>query len=273
MLLLGSDLFSTVIYNGLKKKFDIKFMCKYCSDPSKYSDINIVASYGIKIPQNVVDHGKWLNVHPSLLPEFRGPTPLEYGLLYGKRMGITLITLNEKIDSGELYAQLEIPYKLQPYYKTNIYHAEQAVELLSAILPNINQIKTIPQCGPISYTKKLDSKLAMVEFSKLDAIDIVKRYYSISHRYSLRTFWRKHLMFIHDLQEIDTPLSPGEFQIHDNFFDVGCKSGSLRISKVSRTTGILCDPKSYFNGLRYSDNHGTFNKYASELTANEMKLQ
>eukprot|EP00835_Amoeboradix_gromovi_P005376 NODE_499_length_7667_cov_0.356897.p2 type:complete len:289 gc:universal NODE_499_length_7667_cov_0.356897:2973-3839(+) len=256
MILLGSDLFSVMVYIGLKKRFNVKFMCKHCSVP--FSDINIVASYGIKIPQSVVKKGLWINVHPSLLPEFRGPTPIEYSLLYGRKMGISLITLDDKMDCGELYGQLEIPYRILPYYQCVIYHAEYSVQILSSILPSIKKIKTVPQCGIVSYSKKLSSQLAVVDFNKLTSVDILKRFYSISHRYRLRAVWRNNLMFLDSLELNISSLAPGEFKLHRDYMDVGCLAGSLRINKVSRLTGKICSPISFFNGLRYNEKHGRF---------------
>ena len=264
MLLLGSDLFATLVYNELKKrKFDINFMCKYCKQP--YSDINIVASYGVKLPQSIVKTGIWLNVHPSLLPQYRGPTPIEHSLLYGNRMGISLITLADKLDTGELFAQTEIPFKLMPYYDSIIYHAEHAVELLSAVLPNIHKIKTIPQCGEISHSTKLSPDLAMVDFLRMSNFDILKRFYAISYRYRLRTKWKSHLMFLDKLELCAVPLAPGEFILHNDHMDVGCKTGSIRVSQVSRLTGNRCDPLSFFNGLRYKSHNGTFIRQSEEL--------
>ncbi|MDB5260231.1 MAG: methionyl-tRNA formyltransferase [Candidatus Nomurabacteria bacterium] len=75
-------------------------------------DLFIVASYGKIIPENILsipEHGS-LNVHPSLLPEYRGPSPIESALLDGKiTTGVTIIKLDNEMDHGPILAQIAFP--------------------------------------------------------------------------------------------------------------------------------------------------------------------
>lgn len=75
---------------------------------AQHFDLFVVASYGKIIPQdilNIPSHGV-LNVHPSLLPEYRGPSPIESVLLDGKlTTGVTIIKLDELMDHGPILAQ------------------------------------------------------------------------------------------------------------------------------------------------------------------------
>lgn len=68
-----------------------------------YADIMIVVSYGKIIPKkllNIFPKG-CINVHPSILPRWRGPTPIQSAILYGdKKTGISIIKMNNKVDSG-----------------------------------------------------------------------------------------------------------------------------------------------------------------------------
>lgn len=71
-------------------------------------DIAVVASYGAIIPQRVLDVapvGTW-NVHPSLLPQFRGPTPVETALREGlPETGVSIMLLDALMDHGPIFAQ------------------------------------------------------------------------------------------------------------------------------------------------------------------------
>ena len=73
-------------------------------------DIGILASYGKILPQSVIaslPHGI-LNIHPSLLPKYRGPSPVQTAILNGdKTTGVTIIKLDEKIDHGPILVQQE----------------------------------------------------------------------------------------------------------------------------------------------------------------------
>lgn len=79
-------------------------------------DLGIVAAYGQIIPKDILDIPKYgfLNVHPSLLPKYRGPSPIQYAILKGEKItGVTIMLMDEKMDHGPILAQrgLEIEEK------------------------------------------------------------------------------------------------------------------------------------------------------------------
>ncbi len=71
-------------------------------------DLIAVASYGQVLPKEILEipkHG-CLNVHPSLLPKYRGATPVQFAILKGdKKTGISIILMDEQIDHGPIIAQ------------------------------------------------------------------------------------------------------------------------------------------------------------------------
>lgn len=75
-------------------------------------DLFIVAAYGKIIPENILEipKHKTLNVHPSLLPKFRGPSPIESSILADDRnVGVSIMRLDKEIDHGPIVAQEIIP--------------------------------------------------------------------------------------------------------------------------------------------------------------------
>lgn len=79
-------------------------------------DLFLLASYGKILPQSLLDlpaHGT-LNVHPSLLPRYRGPSPVRTGILDDARdaAGVTIMLLDAGMDTGPIIAQTSI--KLEP---------------------------------------------------------------------------------------------------------------------------------------------------------------
>jgi methionyl-tRNA formyltransferase len=71
-------------------------------------DLFVVASFGLIIPRWVLDIPSTgaINIHPSLLPLYRGPSPIQWVLLNGdEETGITLIKMNEKMDAGNIIYQ------------------------------------------------------------------------------------------------------------------------------------------------------------------------
>ena len=73
-------------------------------------DIFVVASYGKLIPNDLLDIPKYrLNVHPSLLPKYRGAAPIHWPILNGdKETGVSIIDIAEKLDAGDIYYQEKI---------------------------------------------------------------------------------------------------------------------------------------------------------------------
>lgn len=75
-------------------------------------DLFIVASFGKFLPASLLQIPKQftLNIHPSLLPKFRGPSPVVWALLEGeKKTGVSLFRVNERIDAGEILLKEEVP--------------------------------------------------------------------------------------------------------------------------------------------------------------------
>jgi len=78
-------------------------------------DYAVVVSFGKIFPQKffqiVLD--KTINLHPSLLPKYRGPSPITAALLNGdKQTGISLIKVEEEVDTGDIYTQIKFPIDL-----------------------------------------------------------------------------------------------------------------------------------------------------------------
>ncbi len=76
------------------------------------ADLIISASYGQKIPTKTITDAKFrgLNVHPSLLPRWRGGDPVPWAIMSNDHQtGVTVVSLSEKFDEGVIYAQEKIP--------------------------------------------------------------------------------------------------------------------------------------------------------------------
>jgi methionyl-tRNA formyltransferase len=66
----------------------------------------VVVAYGVLVPAAVLERARWLNVHPSLLPRWRGAAPVERSLMAGdEEAGVSIIELVEELDAGPIAAQ------------------------------------------------------------------------------------------------------------------------------------------------------------------------
>lgn len=71
------------------------------------AELYIVAAYGKIIPKNILEMPEYgaLNIHPSLLPRWRGPSPIQYTILNGdEKAGVTLMKMDERMDHGPILA-------------------------------------------------------------------------------------------------------------------------------------------------------------------------
>ena len=76
------------------------------------SPVGVLSSYGKIVPTKVIDlfSPGIINIHPSLLPLYRGPSPIESAILNGDdKTGVSIMKLAAKMDAGPLYAQIEVP--------------------------------------------------------------------------------------------------------------------------------------------------------------------
>ena len=96
----------------------------------------VVCAYGLLIPDVLLDRALWLNVHPSLLPRWRGAAPVERALMAGDtETGVTIHRTVEALDAGPIAAQRAFP--IAPEDDAGAVYAraaELAAELLGDVL-------------------------------------------------------------------------------------------------------------------------------------------
>lgn len=128
----------------------------------------IVASYGKIIPKVILDitrvdgaHGT-LNVHPSLLPSYRGASPIQSQILNDeKHIGTTIMEMDEEMDHGAIITQKEIVLEADtfpaPYEKVEEILAVESASLLADVLPRwiSKTVTTTPQ----DHTKATFTKI------------------------------------------------------------------------------------------------------------------
>lgn len=139
-------------------------------------DVFIVASYGRILPADIVFRPthKTLNVHPSLLPRYRGAAPLPTTILDdAKHTGVTVMRLDEKMDHGPIVAAKEIVVPEWPTYEAfEEMMAREGGKLLAQILPDWIAGK-IPEReqdhSRATYTRKIAKDDAQIDLSSPDA--------------------------------------------------------------------------------------------------------
>ena len=134
----------------------------------KDCDFGIVAAYAQIIPRSVIDKARLgiMGVHPSLLPSFRGATPIQTAILDGaETTGVSLFMLDEEVDHGSVIAQREVSLGEDNYVEFERRLADLGVELLLEILPKfvIGKSEAIVQDeSGATYTKKFTSEDGLI---------------------------------------------------------------------------------------------------------------
>ncbi len=162
----GTDEFANIVLEALKKAdFDVVAAITRPTAAKDLvlppADLGVVAVYGKILPKRILEHFKYgvLNIHPSLLAKYRGPSPIRTAIAHGDtETGVTIIKLDTEMDHGPILEQqkYEIP--------KNKMHAEIRDDL--AILGAEMLIKIIPEyiAGTV---KPKEQDHAQATFTKL----------------------------------------------------------------------------------------------------------
>lgn len=128
-------------------------------------DVAIVAAYGLLLPQSILDAPKFgcLNIHPSLLPRWRGPSPIQYAIWKGdSKTGVSVMQLEKAMDAGPVIAQEREPITPESdFLSLNEKLWDKGNTLLTKVLDDIAReqaIKATPQNEEAATYCKLFTK-------------------------------------------------------------------------------------------------------------------
>ncbi|KTD18223.1 methionyl-tRNA formyltransferase [Legionella jordanis] len=141
-------------------------------------DVMIVIAYGLILPKKVLGIPKLgcINVHASLLPHWRGASPIQHAILHGdNETGVTIMQMDEGMDTGAMLAKARCP--IFPEDTAGTLHdrlAELAVEPLLRTLDDLenNRVQPQPQNHSLaSYAGKISKDDAQIDWQQ-SALDI-----------------------------------------------------------------------------------------------------
>ncbi len=158
------------------EKLDKEFLNSLFT-PHNSFDIFIVAAYAKILPKDIVEMPKLgtIGVHPSLLPKYRGTSPIQSAILAGEEeTGVTLYLLDEKMDNGPIIAQRELEFPITDLQFPKVLEelAKLGGDLLAETLPKFISSEIIPRPqNPIeaTFTKKFSTEDAFIEKEELES--------------------------------------------------------------------------------------------------------
>lgn len=202
--------------------------------------VGVLVSYGKLITQDIL--GLFtpgiINIHPSLLPKYRGPSPIESAILNGEReTGVSIMQLTNEVDAGSVYSQIKISLNGDEYtddlYKTL---AQKGSKLLVNTLPSIlnGQLQPAPQNeNEVSHSKLIAKNDGIIDWNK-PAIQIERE---------VRAFhvWPKSSTGLGEVEVIITKAhvvpgddTPGkiEVDVDANLMMIYCGEGYLCVDRL-----------------------------------------
>jgi len=220
-------------------------------------DIGVLVAYGKIIPQNVIDMFKFgiINIHPSLLPLHRGPTPIESVILQNsKNTGVSVMSLSAKMDAGPIIAQKELPLNGSESKKQI---AESLLSLGSQLL-----LSAIPKLidGTLLPTKQIES-LASYDnkISKQDGIiNPQKTADGLEKEVRAYLGWPGSRLEVHGTWLTVTkastskiPTIKGILTLKDGQLLYGCNGGSLKIEQIKPSGKKEMSAAAFCNGYAH----------------------
>ena len=204
-------------------------------------EVLITSAYGKMVPETLLDVFSLgnINIHPSLLPRWRGPSPIESAILEGdKETGVTLMRMTEELDAGPIYAQQSIPLGEENTKRLTEKLSLLAANMLEGFLPSF--LEGVEGAKAQNERWATHSKIIKKEHARVDwnehpkTIDKkIKAYYPwpVAHTYLDNKYFR--IWDSETLIEDDEGGSPGEIvDINKEGIVVKCSGGRIILKGV-----------------------------------------
>lgn len=223
-------------------------------------DIMITCAFGQILSQEILDIPKFgvINIHASLLPKYRGASPIHYAILNGeKTTGITIMKTDIGVDTGDIIYQKSVDISDNEtcgelFDKLSSLGAECILEVLKRIdSADISFIKQDDSKATYSkIIKKQDALInwedgAVVNYNKIRAFNPAPVAYCMLEGLPFK---------IYDAKIINEDFYAGKILQSKENLIIGCKNGSLSLLKVQKAGGKPMEIKEFLRGNKFEDN-------------------
>lgn len=211
-------------------------------------DLVVVAAFGMILGKWILElptHG-CVNLHASLLPKYRGASPISAAILAGEDVsGVTLMQMDRGLDTGDMLATIEVPIESEDTTESLTPKlAAAAATLLEARLTDLlhGEIEAVPQPEGATETAQLTKDDGRVEWSQ--PAERIER--QVRAMWSWPRAWTQlpsgDRMQIHAVQHVsETELAAGEIAIRDKRVYVGAEHGEIELVRVQLPGGRPLD--------------------------------
>lgn len=214
-------------------------------------DYIVVAAYGQILPKNILNIAPCINLHASILPQYRGASPIQQSLLNGdKETGVTAMLMDVGLDTGDILkiSKMDIPTDMMV---SELFDAltHIAADLTLEVLKNFASFVPMKQDdAAATHCAKISKENGLIIFD--DAQQLYNRYraYTPWPGVYLESGLKLKEM---SLESTEGGHKAGEvLEVGKNFLIIGCEKGSLRILSVQPPSKKEMDIQAYLNGKR-----------------------
>ncbi len=214
-------------------------------------DYIVVAAYGQILPQEILDYAPCINLHASILPEYRGASPIQQTILNGdKQTGVTAMLMDVGLDTGAML-------KIDTIDVSDDEMVESLFDRLTITASNltIDVLKNFSSYTPVkqddsqsTHCKKISKKDGEVSF--IDATTLYNKYRAFTPWPAVYLSSGLKLKNMELVERTSTNKSGKILSIDKEAIVIGCQKGSIRIFKVQPASKKEMDILSYINGKR-----------------------
>ncbi|MCG3680371.1 methionyl-tRNA formyltransferase [Aliarcobacter butzleri] len=214
-------------------------------------DYIIVAAYGQILPKEILKLAPCINLHASLLPKYRGASPIQESLLNDDNFtGVTSMFMEEGLDSGDILALQYL--KITPSMEVSEAFSKLsliAADLTITTLDNFDRLNPIKQNeSEVSFCKKIKKENGLVDFS--DAKNLFLKYKAYSFWPGIFLESELKLKDVELLEESSQNEAGKILDICKDYIIVGCKKGSLKIKTLQAPSKKAINSVDFVRGQR-----------------------
>ena len=215
-------------------------------------DFIVVAAYGQILPKEILEHAACINLHASILPQYRGASPIQQTLLNGdSKTGVTAMLMDEGLDTGDIIKIREINVSKNEMADSLFERLTKvASDLTIDVLENFNSYTPLKQDNSISsHCTKITKEDGLVEFD--NATILYNKYRAFTPWPGVYISSGLKLKKIELVEDESSNESGKILHVEKDSIVVGCKKGSIKIFNVQPQSKKEMDILSYINGKRF----------------------
>lgn len=216
-------------------------------------DFIVVAAYGKILPQSVLDIAPCINLHASILPKYRGASPIQSAILAGeKQTGVTAMLMDAGLDTGDMLDFAYTPCEDKTAAQLFDELGDLAGELIVRVLLNFANLTSLKQDdAQATHCKKIAKSDGLFSFEE-SARQIYNKFRALTPWPGI---YLASGLKILDLKYLcgreDERRKPGEIIFDGKYYIyVACGEGAVKIIKVQEPGKKPVDASAYLNGKR-----------------------